>query len=111
MGFLLSVIVLAWMGAGVCGCDRASSKRFPVGVGLLPLFRRFVPPLFPPKAVEWPRRVCEAFLTLGHQALAERDRWPLWLPVALGTGIALYFALPFEPSPAWAGIAAATAAA
>lgn len=82
-----------------------------MGVGLLPLFRRFVPPLFPPKAVEWPRRVCEAFLTLGHQALSERDRWPLWLPVALGTGIAIYFALPFEPSPAWAGIAAATAAA
>jgi competence protein ComEC len=32
---------------------------------------------------------------------AERDRWPLWLPVALGAGAALYFALPFEPAPAW----------
>ncbi|HSC19483.1 MAG TPA: ComEC/Rec2 family competence protein [Rhizomicrobium sp.] len=31
-------------------------------------------------------------------ALAERDRWPLWLPVAFGIGIALYFALPREPS-------------
>jgi competence protein ComEC len=30
--------------------------------------------------------------------LAERSRWVLWLPVALGTGIALYFGLPFEPS-------------
>ncbi|HET7084895.1 MAG TPA: ComEC/Rec2 family competence protein [Rhizomicrobium sp.] len=29
---------------------------------------------------------------------AERDRWPLWLPVALGTGAGGYFALPFEPS-------------
>ena len=29
--------------------------------------------------------------------MAERHRWPLWLPVALGTGTALYFALPFEP--------------
>ena len=29
---------------------------------------------------------------------AERDRWPLWLPVALGTGAAAYFALPAEPS-------------
>ncbi len=33
-----------------------------------------------------------------HCALAERDRWVLWLPVAFGTGIALYFALPSEPS-------------
>jgi len=30
--------------------------------------------------------------------LAERSRWVLWLPVALGTGIAFYFSLPFEPS-------------
>jgi len=29
---------------------------------------------------------------------AERARWVLWLPVALGTGIGVYFALPFEPS-------------
>lgn len=29
--------------------------------------------------------------------LAERDRWILWLPVALGSGIGCYFALPFEP--------------
>ncbi|HWD26127.1 MAG TPA: ComEC/Rec2 family competence protein [Rhizomicrobium sp.] len=42
---------------------------------------------------------------LGRAALAERDRWPLWLPVGLGTGIALYFALPFEPPLAWAGLA------
>ncbi len=33
--------------------------------------------------------------------LAERDRWALWLPVILGVGIGLYFALPVEPSP-WA---------
>jgi competence protein ComEC len=39
-------------------------------------------------------------------ALSERERWPLWLPVALGTGIAFYFSLPVEPSLAWAGIAA-----
>ncbi len=32
--------------------------------------------------------------------LAERERWPLWLPVAFGTGIAVYFALPAEP-PLW----------
>ncbi|WP_158240504.1 ComEC/Rec2 family competence protein [Telmatospirillum siberiense] len=28
---------------------------------------------------------------------AERERWILWSPVALGSGIALYFALPCEP--------------
>lgn len=28
---------------------------------------------------------------------AERERWPLWLPVALGTGSGAYFALPAEP--------------
>ncbi|CUW40710.1 ComEC [Magnetospirillum sp. XM-1] len=41
--------------------------------------------------------------------LAERGRWPLWLPVFLGVGIGLYFALPVEPSPfwGWAGLAAA----
>lgn len=34
--------------------------------------------------------------------LAERDRWALWLPAALGAGVGLYFALPIEPA-AWAG--------
>jgi competence protein ComEC len=32
--------------------------------------------------------------------LAERDRWALWLPVALASGIGVYFALPSEPSTA-----------
>ena len=31
-------------------------------------------------------------------AIAEGERWTLWLPVALGAGVALYFALPVEPS-------------
>jgi len=30
--------------------------------------------------------------------LAERERWVLWLPVLVGTGVAVYFRLPFEPS-------------
>lgn len=34
--------------------------------------------------------------------MAERDRWALWLPVALGAGIGVYFALPVEPNPALA---------
>lgn len=39
---------------------------------------------------------------------AERDRWALWLPVALGAGIALYFELPVEP-PLWVGVAVVSA--
>ena len=43
--------------------------------------------------------------------LAERERWALWLPVALGLGVVLYFALPFEPSvwlgPTWVVLAIA----
>ena len=41
---------------------------------------------------------------------AERGRWILWLPVALGLGIAVYFELPNEPA-LWLGptLAAATA--
>jgi competence protein ComEC len=31
------------------------------------------------------------------QLLEERERWFLWLPVALGLGIAVYFSLPSEP--------------
>lgn len=36
--------------------------------------------------------------------LAERERWPLWLPVFLGLGIAAYFSLLVEP-PLWLGLA------
>ena len=45
---------------------------------------------------------------LAQAFLAERERWPLWLPVLLGFGVALYFALPVEPpwfvGPAMAGV-------
>lgn len=41
----------------------------------------------------------------------DHGRWPLWLPVFLGAGAALYFALPAEPAPAWAWGALALAAA
>jgi competence protein ComEC len=34
-----------------------------------------------------------------ERLLEERERWFLWLPVAIGTGVALYFALPAEPPP------------
>lgn len=35
---------------------------------------------------------------LARQLAAERGRWVLWLPVAFGAGIALYFWLPEEPT-------------
>jgi competence protein ComEC len=41
---------------------------------------------------------------LADNLLAERERWFLWLPVGLGTGVAGYFALPVEP-PLWLGAA------
>ena len=41
-------------------------------------------------------------IRLAQAFLAERERWPLWLPVLLAFGIALYFALPGEP-PWYAG--------
>ena len=48
--------------------------------------------------------------TTAVKALAgESDRRILWLPVFFGTGIALYFALTFEPV-GWAGLGATGAA-
>ncbi len=35
---------------------------------------------------------------IGARLAAERDRLALWTPVAIGLGIAVYFALPAEPS-------------
>jgi competence protein ComEC len=40
---------------------------------------------------------------------AERERWILWLPVALGIGIGMYFELAVEPQLAIAGLAPAAA--
>jgi competence protein ComEC len=34
---------------------------------------------------------------LAAQAMADRIRWPLWLPGAVAAGVGVYFALPFEP--------------
>ena len=44
-----------------------------------------------------------------NQFDAERGRWMLWLPVAMGLGIAVYFELPAEPG-LWVGPSAAAAA-
>ncbi|MCG8510166.1 MAG: ComEC family competence protein [Rhodospirillales bacterium] len=46
---------------------------------------------------------------LASTLVVERSRLFLWLPVLLGTGIGIYFALTFEP-PVWSGILAAVSA-
>ncbi|HKX11424.1 MAG TPA: ComEC/Rec2 family competence protein [Stellaceae bacterium] len=46
---------------------------------------------------------------LGHAVAIERDRWFLWLPAFLGTGIGIYFSLTVEP-PLWLGLALAALA-
>ncbi|SHK18948.1 competence protein ComEC [Roseomonas rosea] len=57
--------------------------------------------------------LAQAQLALPSPPLAERvlgwvaaewDRWPLWLPVAMGAGILLYFGLTTEPALAWAAL-------
>ena len=59
-------------------------------------------------AAAWPSLACRLPAGLGTMLEEERRRWLLWLPVALGSGIALLFALPREP-PLWAGWLAAGA--
>ena len=77
----------------------ASSKPGPVGVGPPLAIRLGVDRL---RATHWPSAP-RALLTavvgwLARCASADRERLVLWLPVAFGAGIALYFALPFEPA-------------
>ena len=43
--------------------------------------------------------------SFGDVIAAERGRWILWLPVLIGLGIGVYFALPVEP-PFWIGAGA-----
>jgi competence protein ComEC len=67
---------------------------------------RFPSLRLPPDVFDIARWPARAFSALTRAALAERERWPLWLPAGLGTGIGLYFALPFEPPGTWAAVAA-----
>jgi competence protein ComEC len=48
-----------------------------------------------------------AGIWLRDRALAERERWALWLPVCLGIGIGVYFRMTVEP-PLWLGVAVAS---
>ena len=54
----------------------------------------------------WRDGIAHPLSWLRDSARAERDRWALWLPVGLGAGIGIYFALPFEP-PLWSAFALA----
>jgi competence protein ComEC len=45
--------------------------------------------------------VLRLFSAIRRQAEADRIRWAVWLPVALGTGVGVYFALPAEPGWNW----------
>lgn len=53
-------------------------------------------------ATPWRRLPGVLAAKLAADLAAERDRWVLWIPVGLGFGIALYFALVTEP-PLWLG--------
>lgn len=59
---------------------------------------------------DWGRPVTLLALP-GRMLAAERGRLALWLPVALGGGVILYFALPEEPGAAWRALAPALLAA
>ena len=49
-------------------------------------------------------RLREVWHALGDMARAERDRWLLWLPVGVASGVVGYFAMPWEP-PLWFALA------
>ena len=42
-------------------------------------------------------------LRIDQYLAMQRPNWPAWLAVAIGSGIAIYFALPIEPAP-WLGV-------
>jgi competence protein ComEC len=54
-------------------------------------------------------RLAAIFYWPWRQAAEERERWILWAPVFIGTGVAAYFGLTFEP-PIWLGAAGLAAA-
>jgi len=57
----------------------------------------------------WRDAVAHPVRTLGKAAIAERERWPLWLAPGLAAGIGFYFTLPFEPAAWIAGVTFAVA--
>lgn len=96
----------------------ASSKPVPVGIAPFPRLSWVMPPLAETASLVrgWRISPRALFGAIRESATAERERWALWLPVAFGCGIGIYFALPVEPSRAvgfavgFIGICAAVAA-
>ncbi|HEY6578811.1 MAG TPA: ComEC/Rec2 family competence protein, partial [Rhizomicrobium sp.] len=66
-------------------------------MAIAPSSRRFAFPDFVPAFAGAIGRLPALPGSLGHALMGERERWALWLPVALGAGIGFYFALGFEP--------------
>jgi len=58
-----------------------------------------------PSLPTWLRVPLRLWLWVRGEIAAERERWLLFAPVAIGTGVGLYFALPAEP-PLWPALAA-----
>ena len=77
-----------------------------MGAGPILAWKRFAPVPIGGMLAEVLARLLAALRT---QALADRMRWPLWLPVAMGAGIGLYFSLPDEPAWGFAVVAAGLA--
>ncbi|MGH6879244.1 MAG: ComEC/Rec2 family competence protein [Rhizomicrobium sp.] len=70
-------------------------------MAIAPSFLRIASSDVLPDFAHWAARAAALPASLGHALLGERERWALWLPVALGSGIGIYFALPFEPQRAF----------
>lgn len=67
-------------------------------MGVAPLSTFRAPGVLAANLARWRDAAAHPWQTLGENALAERDRWPLWLAPGLAAGIGLYFALPAEPA-------------
>jgi competence protein ComEC len=78
-------------------------------VGVAPLSIFGAPGALAAKLARWRDAAAHPWQTIGGNALAERDRWPLWLAPGLGAGIGLYFILPSEPALWVAAVALAVA--
>lgn len=57
-------------------------------------------------SVKGPRFLLGPFRLIVANLVRERENWPLWLPIGLGFGIAIYFLLAAEP-PLWLALLAA----
>jgi len=64
---------------------------------IAPSLRRLAPSDLLPNFAAVATRLCDPPRNFARALASERERWALWLPVAFGSGIGIYFALPAEP--------------